>query len=146
MKRSSLIVLAVALLAAASLTLAPTQQPAVADGHGGSEELHEAMETLGKTYRLVRRQAGKADMNADTADKLHTMIQASIQAKAAIPKTASTDDLKDTYRVVMNKLIIVLAQAENAALTGDQEALQQYVREANNVKGEGHELFIADDE
>ncbi len=147
MKRSSLIVLAVALLAAAALTLAPTQQPAVADGHGGDHEaLHESMETLGKTYRLVRRQAGKADMNADTADKLHTMIQAAMQAKGAIPETASTDDLKNTYRVVMNKLIIVLAQAENAALTGDQDALQQYVREANNVKNEGHELFIADDE
>ena len=69
-----------------------------------------------------------------------------VKAKAAIPGTATNDELKAKYRVVMNKLIIVLAQAENAALEGDQDALAKYIREANTVKGEGHEMFIADDE
>lgn len=146
MKRSSLVLLVVALIAAASMTLLPTQQAASADSDGEGKELHEAMETLGGTYRLVRRQMAKADMNADTADKLATMIDAAQTAKKHLPKTASTDDLKKSYRVVMNKLIIVLAQAENAALAGDQDKLREYVLEANSVKGEGHELFIADDE
>lgn len=147
MKRSPLVLFVIALLAVAAFTLAPTQQPAAADDHGGGEKaLHEAMETLGKTYRLVRRQMRDESKNADTADKLHEMIDASMKAKAVLPDTATTDDLKKTYRVVMNKLIIVLAQAENAALEGDMDKLREYVTAANSVKGEGHELFIADDE
>ncbi|MFN3168037.1 MAG: cytochrome b562 [Phycisphaeraceae bacterium] len=145
MKRSPLVVLVVALMAAATFTVLPTQQPAAADSKS-EEVLHETMETLGKNYRLVRRQMGKADMNADTADKLAEMIDAAHQAKTAIPDTATTGDLKTKYRVIMNKLIIILAQAENAALEGDQDKLREYVLDANNVKGEGHELFIADDE
>lgn len=149
MKRSSLYVLAAALIAACTLTLMPTQQPASADNHGeknGKEVIHEAMELLGSSYRDVRRQMTKPEMNADTAQKLASMIQASVAAKAHLPETASTDDLKSSYRVIMNKLIVALANAENAALTGDNAKLKDYVLEANTVKGEGHELFIPEEE
>ena len=149
MKRSSLYVLAAALIAALTLALLPTQQPASADSHGekdGAKVIHEAMETLGSTYRLVRRQMSKPDMNADTADKLSTMIQSAVAAKAHLPATASTDDLKNSYRVIMNKLIVSLASAENAALAGDNDKLKEYVLEANSAKGEGHELFIPEEE
>ena len=149
MKRSSLYVLAAALIAVFTLALLPTQQPVSADSHGdkdGKEVLHEAMEELGSTYRLVRRQMSKPDMNADTADKLAAMIQASVAAKAHMPETASTGDLKNSYRMIMNKLIVALANAENAALEGDNAALKKYVLEANSVKGEGHELFIPEEE
>ena len=146
MKRSSLVLLVAALIAAASLTVMPTQQPAVADGHEKPKDIAESMEYLAGTYRTVRRQMGKADMNADTADKLSGMIYVSTVSKEYMPKTATTDDLKNSYRVVMNKLIIALAHAENAALTGEQADLRKYVLEANTVRGEGHELFIPDDE
>ncbi|MFK7789716.1 MAG: cytochrome b562 [Phycisphaeraceae bacterium] len=147
MKRSSLYVLAAALIAAFTLALLPTQQTVSADNHGDSKKvIHETMEVLGSTYRLVRRQMSKPDMNADTADKLATMIDASVKAKAHLPETASTDDLKDSYRVVMNKLIVALANAENAALEGDNAKLKQFVLEANQVKGEGHELFIPEED
>lgn len=148
MKRSSLYVLAAALIAAFTLALLPTQQPVSADSHGdkGQEVIHEAMELLGSTYRTVRRQMSKPDMNADTADKLAAMIKASVDAKAHMPATASTGDLKNSYRVIMNKLIITLANAENAALAGDNDKLKDYVMEANQVKGEGHELFIPEEE
>ena len=142
MKRSSLYMLATALIAAFTLTLMPTQQPASADG---DKVLHEAMELLGGHYRTVRRQMSKADMNASTADLLAEMVAASVAAKAVIPETASTDDLKNSYRVIMNKLIIALSQAENAALAGDNAKLKEYVLEANTVKGEGHELFIPEE-
>ena len=147
MKRSSLYVLAAALIAAFTLALMPTQQPVSADSHGdkGHEVLHEAMEELGGTYRLVRRQMSKPDMNADTAEKLASMIEASVRAKAHLPETASTGDLKNSYRAIMNKLIIALANAENAALAGDNDKLKEYVLEANSVKGEGHELFIPEE-
>lgn len=148
MKRSPLYVLAAALTAAFTLALLPTQQPASADGHADADSqqaIMESMDVLSSTYSLVRRQMGKADQNADTADKLATMIDASVKAKAHLPETATSDDLKDSYRVVMNKLIVALANAENAALQGDNAKLRQYVLEANRVKGEGHELFIADE-
>ena len=148
MKRSSLYVLAAALIAVFTLALLPTQQPVSADDHGdkeGQKAIHEAMETLGSTYREVRRQMSKPDMNADTAEKLATMIEATVTAKAHLPATASTDDLKTSYRVIMNKLIVSLANAENAALAGDNDKLKDYVLEANQVKGEGHELFIPEE-
>lgn len=149
MNRSSLYVLAAALIAAFTLALLPTQQTVTADGHGGGEGakvIHEAMEELGSTYRLVRRQMSKPDKNADTADKLAAMIKASVAAKAHMPATASTGDLKNSYRAIMNKLIVALANAENAALAGDNAKLKEYVLEANSVKGEGHELFIPEEE
>lgn len=149
MKRSSLYMLAAALIAAFTLALMPTQQPASADSHGegeGAKVIHEAMEMLGSTYRTVRRQMSKPDMNADTADKLAAMIKASVDAKAHMPETASTGDLKNSYRAIMNKLIVALANAENAALAGDNDKLKEYVLEANQVKGEGHELFIPEEE
>jgi soluble cytochrome b562 len=144
MKRSPLVLLVIALIAVATFTVMPTQQPAAAAENG--EELHEAMETMGKTYRLVRRQMSDESKNADTADKLATMIDAAHISKQHLPGTASTDDLKKKYRVTMNKLIIELALAENAALEGDQAKLREHILAANQVKGEGHELFIADDE
>ena len=148
MKRKPLLLIVPALIAALALMLAPTQQPVVADGHGGEghEVLHEAMEVLQDEFRMVRRQMGNADMNADTADRLALMIDASIAAKSVLPETATTDDLRNSYRVIMNRLIVELAQAENAALEGDNTALRAHITAANGVKGDGHEMFIADDE
>lgn len=146
MKRSSLYVLAAALIAAFTLALLPTQQPVSADDEDGQEVIQEAMQLLGGNYRKVRRQMSKPEMNADTANLLSEMIVACVESKAYLPETASTDDLKSSYRAVMNKLIIALANAENAALAGDSGKLKEYVLKANTVKGEGHELFISEDD
>jgi len=166
MKRSSLYVLAAALIAVFSLTLLPTQQFVSADnhgdkhadkdghdGHGHGGDAHEKLEEImtgengmASNYRLVRRQMKKPDMNADTAGKLAHMIDLAVQAKSLTPGTATTDDLTTKYRVIMNKLIVALASAENAALTGDNAKLKEYVLEANQVKGEGHELFIPEED
>eukprot|EP00752_Nemacystus_decipiens_P014104 g12540.t1 len=116
-----------------------------ADDSEGAKVIHDTMELLGGNYRLVRRQMRKPEMNADTAGKLAEMIDASVKAKAYMPATASTDDLKGSYRIIMNKLIVALANAENAALEGDNAKLEEYIKEANSVKGEGHELFIPED-
>ncbi len=144
MKRSPFVLFALALLAAAAFILTPARQTAVAAE--GEDVLHEAMEVLGKTFRDVRRQSKDASKNADTADKLATMVAAACDAKKHLPETASTDDLKKSYRMVMNNLIITLAQAENAALEGNQEKLNELLTAANEIKGIGHEKFIADDE
>lgn len=146
MTRIPLALIALTLIAAMTLALLPAQQPAIAAGGDNHKILHETMEVLAINYRTVRRSARDASKNAQTAKLLSEMIDASVKAKTALPETASTDDLKKSYRVIMNKLIVVLAQAENAALAGEQDKLQELVREANNVKGEGHEMFIADDE
>lgn len=145
MKRSTLCVLAASLIAATILALLPTQQPASADDEGKKVIAH-AMDVLTVNYRKVRRQMNKPDMNADTANLLAEMIAVSVQAKAYMPATASTDDLKNKYRVVMNQMIIALANAENAALAGENAQLKAYVLQANQAKGEGHEHFIPQDE
>lgn len=146
MKRPSLMLFVFALLAAMSLTLSPAIKPAVADGEGGNKVLHDAMELLSGHYRTVRRQMGDASKNAETANLLAEMGAATANAKQHLPKTATTDDLKNSYRVLMNKLIVLIAQAENAALAGEQDKLKDLVTEMNNVKKDGHALFIADDE
>lgn len=147
MKRTPLALFSLALIAACVIALLPTQQPVSAKSDDENRKiLIETMEVMAGNYRLIRRQIRDASKNADTADKLAEMTQAAIRAKDALPATATNDDLKVKYRVVMNDLIIVLTQAENAALQGDQAKLKEYVMAANTVKGEGHELFIADDE
>ena len=148
MKRTPLFALALALIAVLTFTLM-TQQTATADDHKGGEageKLHELMEDMGGTYREVRRSSRDASKNVQTAAKLAHMIELAVESKKHIPVTATTDDLKSTYRVTLNKLILVLSQAENAALKGNMDDLKKYVLEANHVKGEGHELFIADDD
>ena len=151
MKRSPLVLLVVALLAVAAFTIAPTQRPAAADDdrhekHEKSEALHEAMETLAKNYRYVRRQAGDASKNADTAERLSKMGEAAHIAKMHLPETASTEDLKKSYRIMMNKLIIAFAEGENAALQGDQEKLGQSIDAMGTLKEMGHEKFLAEDD
>jgi ABC-type cobalt transport system substrate-binding protein len=151
MKRSPLYVLAAAMVAVFALVLLPTQQPASADSHGGSdadsgEAIHEAMVALGRSYKKVNSNLKDPEKTAASAEILAEMIATTVQAKAHLPKTATTDDLKVSYRVIMNKLIVVLANAENAALAGDNEKLAEYVKEAKGVKGEGHVLFITEDE
>ena len=145
MKRSSLYILAAALVAAFTLAVLPTQQPVSADSDS-KKAIAEAMEVLAGNYRQIRRNLRDPSKNGETAELLAEMIKASVDSKAHLPETASTDDLKNSYRVVMNKLIVALANAENAALTGDSDKLKEYVMEANSVKGEGHELFIPEDE
>lgn len=144
MKRSSLVLFVVALIAAASLTLIPTQQPASAAEKG--EELHEAMEVLGGQYKALRRQVSDSSKNADSAERLGLMLEASYTAKKHMPETASTDDLKKSYRVMMNKMIIALSEAENAALQGDQDKLKLHFDALKDIKDGGHALFLSDDD
>lgn len=149
MKRTPLALTALAVAAVLTLALLPAQQTVSADDHkkaDSHEVLEESMEVLAGNYRTVRRQARDASKNADTAEKIAEMIDAAVKAKGAIPETATNDEMKNSYRVIMNKLIIVMAQAENAALEGDQDTLGKLVREMNSVKGEGHEMFIPADE
>lgn len=148
MKRTPLALAALAIAAVLTLALLPTQETVSADDHKKADShkiLEESMEVLAGNYRTIRRQSRDASKNADTADKIAEMIAASVKAKTAIPETATNAELKSNYRVIMNKLIVVLAEAENAALAGDQEKLGKLVRDMNTVKGEGHEMFIADE-
>ncbi|MBX2852893.1 MAG: hypothetical protein KTR15_14245 [Phycisphaeraceae bacterium] len=150
MKRSPLYVLAAALIAAFALALLPTQQPAAADSHGGSdtdaaEVIHEAMEALGRKYKQVNRNLKDPEKTPESAELLAEMIAVSVEAKAHLPKSATTGDLKTSYRVIMNKLIVALAKAENAALAGENDKLRAFLKEAKGVKGEGHELFITEE-
>jgi|GEM_PF-2353126 len=146
MKRTPVTLLTFALVALMTLSMLPTQQPAsAAQNEKGNDALHEAMVQLAGNYKQVRKQMKDASLNADTADKLAAMTAAAIHAKSIIPETATNDELKKTYRVLMNKLIAVLSEAENAALAGEQDKLAELVLAANTVKGEGHELFLKED-
>lgn len=147
MKRSFLSLMVLALIALMTLAVMPTQQTVSADDHEkGDESLHAAMEKMGGLYGKVRRQARKAEDNADTAEKLAELIAVTSKAKGMIPKTATTDDMKLKYRVLMNELIVAFAKAENAALTGDQDELKAQVKAAGDAKADGHAAFIPDDE
>lgn len=148
MKRTSLSLLVLALIAATALFVLPTQQSVIADDHAKKDgkALHDAMEKLNKHYRTVRKLSRKKDQMAETATALGEMLDLSYQSKKYIPKTATTDDLKKKYIVVMNQLIITLAQAENAALEGKHDEMTKHIKALGDIKAAGHELFIADDE
>ncbi|MEM1355290.1 MAG: cytochrome b562 [Planctomycetota bacterium] len=130
-----------------------TSTPALANQDSASDQakLAEAMAVINTNFRSARRGARDASKNAETADALSEVIVASIACKDLMPRLvaetqgADQAELMKTYRRIMNDLIIVLAQAENAALAGDNEKLGELLREANEVKAEGHELFIPED-
>lgn len=143
MKRSSMYVLVAALAVSFTLALLPTQQPAVAQDD--SDKLLRAMAEIGSKFSQVRRQRNKPEMYEDTAKLLSEIIEVSVACKPYMPESATTDDLKLTYKVLMNKMIIAFANAENAALQGDKEKLNQYIKEAQDLRSEGHELFITEE-
>ena len=159
MKRTLTTSLAALILGgAATLTLWPgATTPALADNHGDQahadhETLEEAMEIINTNYRSARRSARDASKNAETADALAEMITAATQAKAALPGVIHAADgqakteLTTVYRKTMNDLIIILAQAENAALAGENDKLNELLLQANEIKAAGHELFIPEDD
>ncbi|MEM9346870.1 MAG: cytochrome b562 [Planctomycetota bacterium] len=148
MKRLPEYLLVSALTVAITLAIVPMGQPAVAQQDqekDATEVIQYAMAVLGSNFRQVRRQQSKPDQNQASADLLAEMIVVSVESKPYLPKNATTDDLKLSYRELMNKMIIVFAKAENAALQGDNEKLKEYLREANEVRAEGHELFITEE-
>ncbi|MEM6257307.1 MAG: cytochrome b562 [Planctomycetota bacterium] len=148
MKRLPEYLLVSALTVAVMLTIVPMGQTAVAQQDqekDATEVIQYAMAVLGSNFRQIRRQQNKPDQNQASADLLAEMIVVSVESKPYLPKSATTDDLKQSYRELVNEMIIVFAKAENAALQGDNEKLKEYLREANEVRAEGHELFITEE-
>ncbi|MEM6505640.1 MAG: cytochrome b562 [Planctomycetota bacterium] len=148
MKRLPEYLLVSALTVAVMLAIVPMGQTAVAQQDqekDATEVIQYAMAVLGSNFRQIRRQQNKPDQNRASADLLAEMIVVSVESKPYLPKSATTDDLKQSYRELVNEMIIVFAKAENAALQGDNEKLKEYLREANEVRAEGHELFITEE-
>lgn len=122
------------------------------EGHGHGHDLHETMEEMNELYRQVRRQGRRAPDNAETIDKLHQLATLALTAKGHLPAmvadmpAAQQAELTATYRKMMNDLVTHLLAAENALLEGDNAAAWESILAANDVKGQGHELFIPEDE
>jgi len=146
MKRSNLFLLVPTLLAALTLAMFPAaQQSAFADDDEEEGPIHEAMEIINDNFRVVRRQADDATLNADSADRLGVIMAAVSEAKLHMPETATTDELRASYRLMMNRLLVEIALAENAALEGDNAALAEHIGNANNIRREGHAAFIPEE-
>ncbi|XAM01643.1 cytochrome b562 [Phycisphaeraceae bacterium D3-23] len=142
-----------ALMIAGASALLPRPAFVAADHHEGpGHELHETMEEMNGLYRTVRRQARDESKNADTADQLHQLATLALAAKDFLPAMVSEMPAAEqaaitaTYRTMMNDLVTHLLAAENALLAGDNAAAWESVLAANEVKGQGHELFIPEDE
>lgn len=154
MKRNMRMGLLAVVLAGGGVMLAwpGTTATVQADEHADHETIEHAMETLNQNYRTIRRSARDASKNGETADLLAEMITAAVEAKGALPGVVhkaqgdSKSELTATYRKSMNELIVVLAQAENAALEGRNDELLELVAKANEIKAAGHEVFIPEDE
>jgi len=161
MKRTLTTSLAALILGgSATLALWPgSATPVLADHHEAGGQAHEdhetlehAMEIINTNYRSARRNARDAAKNGETADALAEMITAATQAKGALPGIVhaangeTKSELTTVYRKTMNDLIIILAQAENAALAGENDKLNELLLQANEIKAAGHELFIPDDD
>ncbi|MFI4861118.1 MAG: cytochrome b562 [Phycisphaerales bacterium JB063] len=144
-------VVGLVMMVVAAVTLVPRPTPVAADDHAG-HELHEAMEEMNGLYRSIRRQTRDESQNADTVEKLHEMATLALAAKAHLPAmvadlpAAQQAELTATYRKLMNEVVVHLLTAENALLEGDNAAAWEAVLAANEVKGQGHELFIPEDE
>ena len=145
MNRSSLIVLAVALIAAVSLTLMPARPSAAADRDEeviSNDDVRQAMAVLTKNQKALRKQMRDPAKNADSANKLSAMLDAAVLSKQYVPSWFETQDQKKSYRIMMNKFIITLVEAENAALQDEQEKLLKQYEIINAIKEEAHKTFL----
>ena len=139
----------------------PASQPIAKDDdddddeeHEGEEDesLHEIMEDMASDYRRVRRQTRDASKNVETADLLAELAEHAVEAKGLLPEMLAEvpEDqragMTRTYRLTMIELATTFLQAEAAIIEGRNDDAWELVLAANEVKSQGHDLFLIDDE
>jgi soluble cytochrome b562 len=126
------------------LSLAPLLQAAPGAKAGDDSKLADLMGELNAGMRKLKG----ANPDRSTLEVICKLQHLALDAKNEDPPMlgAEGDEKKQAaarldYRKTMQALVNQLFAAENAALSGDKDALAAALREMNNLKGDGHKKY-----
>ena len=136
----------VAVVASAGWIALPASTPEIARADGGA--LEEGMETMGRSWRQLRRAKNDFDkvLTAATA-----MQEAVLKCKPETPKTiAVLDESKQPrelvkYRLAMIEMMEELLNVEKAALAKDEKKMRAAINKLGALQKSGHNQFKGDD-
>ncbi len=138
------LVLAAVLLA--PVTLNQMQSSAQAQD-AGKDALHEAMSTIDRNLRLLRRSLRDKNKNAESLELIAKMQEAVVVSKSAIPPRAAKVAESERaafltgYRREMAELLALTAQLELAVLAGDNDKAQELYEKIKATEEPGHQKY-----
>ena len=115
--------------------------------HGKHSVLENSMETINKSYRVLRRQVSDASKNPSTIALLHTMQVSALTAATQVsPITKKLPKEKQgkfnlDFRRTMVGLVVTLMDIEAALLDSDNVKAKQAYLKLGAIKKKGHETF-----
>jgi soluble cytochrome b562 len=122
------------------------------EDHGEHTELGEQMETISKSFRTLRRQAGDASKNASSAalaGKMHKAAVAGLKHDPAWtadqPKGEQAEFVKG-FKKEMEVFVGLLADLEKAFTAGDNDKAAGIIEKLRDQQKQGHKAYKAPDE
>ena len=110
-------------------------------------ELEKSMQTLGKAWKKLRKQADKPDKNASSLELLVT-IQAAAKKNLTLTPDLARDqpaDKRDAfiagYQKGMKEMIAAFDQLEAALKANDNKAAVDLVAKIGGMQKEGHKAY-----
>lgn len=126
------------------LTAAPHEE--------GHTQLEEQMETIGKTFRSLRRSVRDPENNAESAEMVGEMLKAakaSMEFKPAWTAEQPADEQADFvagYKKEMEKFVMLLTDLKAALEADENEKAQDLVGELRSQQRSSHKTYKKPDE
>lgn len=138
------LLLVAALLAAPMALYQPQSASAAAEE---KDELHEAMSTIDRSLRTLRRSLRDANKNAESLTTITALQQAVVISKEATPPRAAKTPAGEReaflkgYRLEMAKLLSETIALEIAVLEGDNTKAQAIYEKIKAMEEPGHQKY-----
>lgn len=120
-------------------------QPSMAD----DTPLAEQMDAMNDAYKAMRRETDPAKGAALARTAQDAMVKGIVELPEMVigmPEGPEKAKASAEYRKMMGSLIATLADMELAFLNNDMAKVKEIVESMRDMKKEGHDKFIEDDE
>lgn len=155
MKRNVLAATACLLLAStvALVTVAQTTPPTTAPARGRGRgptapaNLHQAMESIDRTYRAIKADAADPARQEATLRNIDTMIRDAAISKLFVPvpveklPAEKRPEAIKSYRAMMTGVIKTLLELEEAVLDKKPDAIKAGLAQLDELQKQGHAEF-----
>ncbi len=111
--------------------------------------LAKQMEAMNDAYKAIRRETDPAKGAALAREAQDAMIKGIVELPAMVkgmPDGADKAKASAEYRKMMGSLIVSLSDLELAFLGNDMAKVKEIVESMKDMKKQGHEKFIEEDE
>lgn len=120
-------------------------QPSMAD----DTPLAEQMDAMNDAYKAMRRETDPAKGAALAREAQDAMVKSIVELPEmvkAMPEGPEKAKASASYRKMMGNLIATLADMELAFLNNDMAKVKEIVESMRDLKKEGHDKFMDEDE